>query len=74
MHNLSLLILVKNTIFTDLLRIALPELHGKLQLHSLQDFMSKGRKKCKTNYTHCNQCHFLCELLNLKSIDSTCPK
>ena len=36
MHNLCLIILAKNTIFSDLMCITLPKLHVKLQPHPLK--------------------------------------
>ena len=44
MHNLSLIILAKNTIFIDLLNITLPKLHVKLEPHFLKNFWAKVEK------------------------------
>ena len=46
MHNLCLIILATNTIFSDLMRITLPKLHVKLQPHPLEIFeVEKVQKK-----------------------------
>ena len=47
MHNLWQIMLVTNTIFTDLLRITLTKLQAKFQL--LKDLLIKGGKSAKTH-------------------------
>ena len=49
MHNLCLIILATNTIFSDLMRITLPKLHVKLQSHPLRISWAKVEKVQKTH-------------------------
>ena len=44
MHYLCLIILARNTIFIDFIRINLPKLHMKLQPHPFKIFLAKLEK------------------------------
>ena len=69
MHNLCLIILATNPIFSDLMRISLPKLHMKLEPHPLKIFWAKVEKVQKTHKI-CIKYAWLCMLQTKSCLDS----